>query len=176
MSAPGTLAPVRDAFRAVAVACVPTAAGLSEDAWARAEAVVDRTLAQRTPGVRRQVVLFARVLRVLARIRYARSLARLGPDRTRALLTSLERSPLLLLRRGTWGLRTLAFMGVYTQEETRTALGYRAGAAGWRVRGGGQGAWPDRAGTAPPEAQTLVAGDDGHDGDGGGVATGSAHA
>lgn len=152
----GALAPVRGAFRAVTVACVPAAAEFGASAWSRAEEVVDDALAQRPAAVRRQVVLFYRVLGALSAARFGRGLVGAGPERVRRLLASLERSPLLLLRRGTWGVRTLAFMGVYTQPDVRRRIGYEAAPRGWESRGGEQGAWPDRGGAAPPEAGTLT--------------------
>lgn len=152
----GALGPVRGAFRTVTVACVPAAADFDEGAWARAEEVVDEALAQRTPGVRRQVILFFRVLGVLCRARFGRGLERAGPERVGRLLAAVERSPVLLLRRGTWGVRTLAFMGVYTQTDVRRRIGYEAALRGWEARGGEQEGWPDRRGAAPPEAGTLT--------------------
>lgn len=158
MSPSGTLSPLRGPFRALTVACVPAAASLDEDAWTRALAIVDGALADRPAPVRRQLALFVRVVEVLARLRHGKGLERLAPERTRRLLEALERSPLLLLRRGTWGLRTLAFMGYYGQEDVRRALGYAAALRGWESRGAGQGPWADRSGAAPPEPGTLTAG------------------
>jgi len=142
---------IRSELRAVTIACVPAAVRLDEAAWARAEAIVADALAGRPASVRRQVVLFVRVLSTLSLLRFGRRLAALEPERTRRLLRSLERAPLLLLRRGTWGLRTLAFMGVYAQPEVRRELGYAAALRGWEARGAGPGPWPDRKGAAPPE-------------------------
>lgn len=160
MSPPSTLAPVRGAFRAVARAVAPASAELDENAWLRGEAVVDESLAERSSSVRRQVVLFVHLLGVLARLRWGRGLASLPAHRVRALLSGLERSGLLLMRRGVWGVRTLAFMAVYAQAEVRTALGYRAAAAGWEARGGFQGPWPGRAGAGAPEPGILTAGEE----------------
>ena len=142
---------VRGAFRALTVACVPAAAGFDEAAWARAEAIVDDALAQRPARVRRQVLLFVRVLGLLAMLRHGRGLATLDPGRTRRLLEWLGRSPVLLLRRGTWGVRTLCFMGVYAQAEVRGDIGYAAPLRGWDGRGTTPGPWPERGGEAPPE-------------------------
>ncbi|HKJ02418.1 MAG TPA: hypothetical protein VJ997_08185 [Longimicrobiales bacterium] len=166
MAAPRTLDPIRGAFRAVTLACVPAADALTPEAWERAEDIVDDALAGRPPSVRRQVVLFVRVVGLLARVRYGRALDRLDPPRTRALLGALERAPVLLLRRGTWGLRTLAFMGYYGQAEVRGALGYRAAPGGWTGRDATQGPWPQRRGAAPPERGVLTAGDAPTDGSG----------
>ena len=142
---------VRGAFRALTVACVPAAAGFDEAAWARSEAIVDDALAQRPASMRRQVLLFVRVLGLLAMLRHGRGLAGLDPGRTRRLLEWLGRSPVLLLRRGTWGVRTLCFMGVYTQAQVRGDLGYAAALRGWEERGTTPGPWPERRGAAPPE-------------------------
>ena len=142
---------IRGEFRTVTVACAPRAAAFTPQEWARAEAVVRDALAQRPAGVRRQVVLFVRVLDALSFLRFGKGLARLDPVRARRLLGSLERSPLLLLRRGTWGLRTLAFMGVYGQAGVRREIGYGATLRGWEARGGPMGPWPERAGAAPAE-------------------------
>lgn len=165
MTPASTVSPIRGAFRAVTVACVPAAARLTPEAWARAEAIVDDALAERPAAVRRQILLFVRVLGVLSILRFGRGLEALEPERVRQLLGALERSPLLLLRRGTWGLRTLAFMGYYGQADVRARLGYAAALRGWEARGGLQGPWTDRRGAAPPEAPTLTA--DGSDVPGG---------
>jgi len=168
MASPSTLAPVRGPFRAVTRAVVPGFADLDHDTWLLGEAVVDEALAERPRRVRRQVVLFLRVLAVLARLRWGRSLASVPAGKVRTLLDGLERSRLLLIRRGVWGVRTLAYMALYTQPGIQTSLGYRASASGWEARGGPQGPWPGRAGAGPPEAGVLTAGDDsGGDPDGG---------
>ena len=156
MSTPFDLRSVRSAFRGVTVAAVPAAAAFDADRWARAEAIVADAVGARPPSVQRQLRLFFRVLGALSWLRFGRAFGSLGPDRTLRLLQSLERAPLLLLRRGTWGVRTLAFMGVYGQDGVRTEVGYRAVAEGWSRRGGGV-PWPDRAGRGVPEDSILTA-------------------
>ena len=157
MAQDAPLAPARSAFRAVARAVAPAAAELDEVAWMRGEARVEKALADRPAQVRRQVVLFLRVLGLLSWLRFGRSLDRLSAPRAYTLLAMMERSPLLLFRRGVWGIRTLAFMAVYGQDELRRGIGYAAAAGGWEARGAGQGPWPERGGAAPPEPGVLVA-------------------
>lgn len=157
MSTPSPLAPVRPLFRAVTRATVPLSSELDGAGWDQAEARVARSLSRRPPSVVRQVLLFYRVLDVLARLRSFRGLASLPPDRVERLLRSLERAPVLLLRRGVWGVRTLAFMGVYTQPGMRHRLGYDARLRGWAERKA-PGAWPERKGAAGPEAGVVMAG------------------
>jgi len=82
----------------------------------------------------RQLELFLRVVDALSSLRYRRSLGDSSLDQRVRLLHSLERAPLLLIRRGVWGLRTLVFMGHYTQPSVVDRIGYRARAAGWDAR------------------------------------------
>ena len=134
---PSLLAPVRGPFRALAASIVPEAATLDEAGWQEAETIVSGALATRPEPMVRQLLLFIRLANWLAVIPYGRPFTRLGPAARRAHLTRLESAPLLLIRRGFWGLRTLVFMGYYGQDRVRTELGYRASAAGWSGRAGG---------------------------------------
>ncbi len=155
-SASHPLEPVLPAFRNVVRAAVPSAAGFTPEQWWRAEAAVAAALAERPPAVVRQIVLFHRVLNLPALLMRARPFARLSAEDARRVLERLERFPLLAIRRGVWGVRTLAFMAVYTQPEVRERLGYAARPGGWEVRGGVQGPWPERAGAAPPEPHVTA--------------------
>jgi hypothetical protein len=121
-------------FRALAATFIPETALAAPETWLRLERVVESALASRPANIRRQVLLFIRVLDWLARLRHGRSLGTLDPARRTALITSVGGSRLLLLRRGVWGLRTLVQMGYYTQPEVQMALGYRATRRGWEAR------------------------------------------
>jgi len=125
---------VRDPFRALVVGFVPEAAELSAEAWDEGEALAETLLAGRPAAVQRQVRLLIRALDVLSAFRRGRRLARLDPDDLTRLLASLQNSRLLLLRRGVWGLRTLAFLVYYGRAEGRAAVGYRASPDGWTAR------------------------------------------
>jgi hypothetical protein len=118
----------------VTLVFVPEAAELSESEWREAISIVDRALSARPASVRRQIGLFLHVLDLLAVVRHGRSLASLSIDRRARLLESLARSRLLVLRRGIWGLRTLAFMGYYARPDAAARIGYGASAAGWSGR------------------------------------------
>lgn len=125
---------VRPTFRALAQVVVPETSAMKADEWTALEATVARALSARTPAVRKQVVLFLRVIEFLPVFRYARRFSRLDTSKATKLLRSLERAPLLALRRGVWGMRTLVMMGFYTQPGVQTALGYRAHRDGWSAR------------------------------------------
>lgn len=128
------LAAVRAPFRAAAITFVPELAGAEPATWESLERTVGAALADRPGRLVRQLVTFVRLLDLLARIRFGRGLARLAPERRLHLLHGLEHAPAVIVRRGIWGLRTLVFMGYYTQPDVVSALGYRADPRGWDLR------------------------------------------
>lgn len=128
------LPPVRTVFRAVVQTCAPRAHGFGAEAWEAAEALVEDALDQRPPEVRRQIATFLKVLKLLPVLRYGRTFPALSPERRVAVLRRLERAPLLLLRRGVWGVRTLSYLAVYGQDSVRREIGYRADSRGWEAR------------------------------------------
>jgi hypothetical protein len=130
----GTFAPVRAPFRALATTIVPEAGALDERAWEDVEAAIEQGLASRPESIKRQLRILVRALNLLPLFRFGRTFQSLDPAARTAFLLKIQNAPLLLLRRGFWGLRTLVFMGYYGREEARDAIGYRAGARGWELR------------------------------------------
>ncbi len=131
---PFFLAPVRDAFRAVAITVVPEAAGLEEDGWAQMEEVIQAQLGARPEGLRRQIRLFVRLLQWLPLFRYARRFTGLDASRRTAFLGGMQRAPVTILRVGFWGLRSLIFLGYYGSRRGVAATGYAAHADGWSAK------------------------------------------
>ena len=123
-----------DVLRAVAATVVPEAATLEAAQWDELEAIVARAVAARPPRLRRQLALLLFVLEWLPVPRYGHRLSRLDGARRARVLRSLETAPVLLLRRGWWGLRTLVLMGYYGRAAAAAAIGYRADARGWDAR------------------------------------------
>ena len=121
-------------FRAIATAVVPEAATLSENEWRFAAAIIADAVAARPPAMRRQLAVFVRALDLVSFVRRGRSFGALQQSERTALLEWLGASPLLALRRGVWGVRTLSFMGYYARANAATAIGYRASADGWAAR------------------------------------------
>lgn len=119
------------AFRAAATAFVPELADAPPETWRMLFATVDAAVASRPAQVRRQLGGFLRLLDVAAWLRFARPLHQLDLDTRIRFLRRFERAPVALFRRGMWGIRTLVFMGYYTQPPVIASLGYRATAAGW---------------------------------------------
>lgn len=130
------LSPVRPVLHAVATTVVPESSALDDRGWAELDAVIDGAVAQRDPRIQRQLLVFVRLLQFLPVARYGRPLTRLDARQRTRFLESVERSPLLLVRRGFWGLRTLVFMGYYTRDDVAEAIGYGAHPLGWSARGG----------------------------------------
>ena len=113
---------------------VPDAAALDETAWRDVDASIAQALAKRPPAVRRQLALFVRILDTLPLFRWGRRFHALGAARRARFLDAMQYSPIPLLRRGVWGLRTLIFLGYYARADVQTTLGYRASPRGWMVR------------------------------------------
>jgi len=119
-------------FRALAVTFVPEAEQLRDADWAEVYRIISAALAPRPAAITRQLSVFVRVLNLRSWLRYRRPLARLGAKQRAALLGSIERSRVALLRKGLWGLRTLIFMGFYARADAAAQIGYRASARGWQ--------------------------------------------
>lgn len=124
-------ASLRVPFRALAVAMVPDTASLDERGWQDIDNAIAKALSTRPPAVRRQLTVLIRLLDTLPVLRWGRRFHELGAARRARFLDAMQHSPILLLRRGVWGLRTLVFMAYYAQPEVQTSLGYRASARGW---------------------------------------------
>lgn len=121
-------------FRALATSMVPDTASLDEEGWRDVDVSIARALATRPPAARRQLALLIRFLDALPILRWGRRFHVLGAARRARFLDSMQYSPVLLLRRGVWGLRTLVFLAYYARPDVQATLGYRATARGWRAR------------------------------------------
>ncbi len=125
------LDPVRDRFRALSTTIVPQAAELDPAGWDRLESIVEDALADRPPAVRRQLVVFIRLLDALPVFRWGRRFRSLDQRRRIRFLGGVQNARLFLVRRGFWGLRTLVYMGYYGRPESHEDVGYDARLRGW---------------------------------------------
>jgi len=128
------LASIRPVLRAIGVTIVPESAQLDEREWMALEDIVRGALEPRPRALQRQFILLVRMIDWLALLRYGRRFTALDPDRRQRFLERLQNAPLLLVRRGIWGLRTLLLMGYYGRPVTGRAIGYRADPRGWKAR------------------------------------------
>ena len=129
-----TFGPVRESFRAIATSIVPEAERLDEDGWMELESIVERGLGSRPESMRKQLRIFVRALNVLPLFRFGKTFRALDRTQRTKFLLGIQDAPLLLIRRGFWGLRTLVFMGYYSREAARAEIGYRADSRGWGAR------------------------------------------
>lgn len=121
-------------FRAVAMTVVPDAETLDAAAWSEVDAIISGQLAQRPPALRRQLGALLGLVQWLPLLRFGRPFTALDADRRTRVLAALERAPALLLRRGIWGLRTLALLGYYARPAAAAEIGYRGTPRGWEAR------------------------------------------
>ena len=131
-----TLAPVRHILHEMASAVIPETVSLDERAWMELDEAIERAVAQRGERVQRQFVTFLRLVQTLPVAKYGKVFTSLDAARRTAFLESLERSRLLLVRRGFWGVRTLVFMAYYTRDDVTEAIGYDPSSDGWSAYGG----------------------------------------
>jgi len=127
------LAPARHLFRAMAATIVPELSTVDEVVWRRTEAIITEGLSGRSNAIARQLVLFMHLINVLAVFRFLRPFTALDDARRLRVLCALENAPVLAIRRGVWGLRTLVFMGYYGQDDVKARIGYSANPLGWRA-------------------------------------------
>jgi hypothetical protein len=128
------LSSIRPVLRAIGITVVPEAAQLDEPQWVALEEIVRGALAPRPRALQRQFVLLVRAIQWLAVLRYGRRFTALDPAQRERFLEQLQNAPVLLVRRGIWGLRTLLLMGYYGRAAGGRAIGYRADARGWKAR------------------------------------------
>ena len=156
MNIPSLPPSVHPVFRAVVRATAPAAESLDAAGWAGVARIVEHALSRRSPGVRRQIALFLRLLSWAALFRHGKFLERLSVERAREFLYSVERAPILLVRRGFWGIRTLALMGYYARPEARADVGYKAAPGGWSARALPTEKWSGRGTAGGPEPGVLA--------------------
>jgi hypothetical protein len=128
------LASIRPILRAIAATVVPESVQLDTAEWSRLEGIIVDAITPRPPATRRQLLLLIRLIEWLPLVRFGRRFTRLDPGRRTRFLTSLENAPVLLVRRGFWGLRTLLLMGYYGRPGAAREIGYRAAPEGWKAR------------------------------------------
>jgi len=128
------LASIRPVLRAIGVTVVPEAAQLNDAEWVALEEIVRGALAPRPRTLQRQFILLVRAIQWLALVRYGRRFTALDAATRQRFLEQLQNAPVLIVRRGVWGLRTLLLMGYYGRAAAGRAIGYRADPRGWKAR------------------------------------------
>lgn len=109
---------------------VPELAAASPERWDAFHAIVDLALEERPRGVRRQFAVFLLALALLPLGRFGAPYRRLAAERRRRVLQWLQDRAPGRLRQGFWGLKTLVFMGYYSQGAVAGELAYRPSFSG----------------------------------------------
>ena len=146
-------APVRNAFRVIAATIVPQARLLGDAEWRAVEGLIEGALAARPATIRRQLRLFVRVIWWLPLVTRGRPFGALSDAARADVLHAIERSPIAILRRGLWGLRTVVFLGYYARADAAAEVGWRADPRGWAARG------PDARHSGAVRASDIPVGD-----------------
>lgn len=120
-------------FLVLAARIVPESVSLDPSARDRLIALVNDMLSTRPPKMLGELALFLRVVRWLPALRYGRPLDRLAPAEQDTALRWFQDSPVKLLRKGFWGLKTLVFLGYYGRPEAGETIGYRPSPVGNRL-------------------------------------------
>jgi len=121
-------------LRALATTVVPEAARLTPAEWNEVDAIVTGAVNTRPKRQRRQLAAFLLFIEWLPVLAHGRRFSRLDPARRTRLLERLQAAPLVLVRRGVWGLRTVILKGYYGRPAAAAAIGYRAQTRGWEAR------------------------------------------
>jgi hypothetical protein len=120
-------------FRAVVSTVVPESVNFDGPRWVELERLVEETLGRRPRNLQRQLRVFLRGIQWLPLLVYGHTFTSLDPARRARFLSTLEDHPLHLIRKGFFGLRTLALLGYYGRHEAARAIGYAADPRGWEA-------------------------------------------
>ena len=121
---PALTASERAFLLAIAPRIAPACAQMTPAGRDAMIALIEGTLASRTPAMRGQFRLFLRLLRWLPFLRHFRPLDRLDGPRQDAALRGFQDHPRQIIRAGFWGVRTLVLLGYYGQPATGPSISY----------------------------------------------------
>jgi hypothetical protein len=112
-------------FEALQRRLVPRSATFTDSERAASRALVNDFVARQPAATARKLALFLFVIDVLAFVRGMRPFRNLPPPSQDALLARLFDARVPLLRKGFWGLNTVAKLGVYGQPSLHGEIGYK---------------------------------------------------
>jgi len=87
--------------------------------------LVNRLLSDQSESSKRKLAIFFILIDLFAVLTNGKTFIKLTDEKKHELLQTFFDSPFSLLRKGFWGLNTLARMGVYGQKELHAEIGYR---------------------------------------------------
>jgi hypothetical protein len=117
-------------FVVVMESITPLSRTFTADQRAASLFILRNFLGSKKLAIRAGARAFVALLALAAWIRHGRRLRALSDARREALLRSFMDSPIPILRKGFWGISTLAKLACYGQPSTYATLGYRPRAIG----------------------------------------------
>jgi len=114
----------KDFLLRLAPRIVPESSSLASGGREEFFRIIAEALEARPASMRRQFSLFLSILRWAPLLRYGALLDALPPHNQDAVLRWFQNSPVALLRKGFWGLKTLIFMGYYGRPEVGGSVHY----------------------------------------------------
>lgn len=112
-------------FEALQRRLAPRSAAFSDVQWQSSRTLINNLLSKQAMGNRKKLALFLVIIDVLAFFTGLRPFRNLPAAKQDRLLRRLFDSPVGLLRKGFWGLNTLAKLGVYGEPSLYEEIGYR---------------------------------------------------
>lgn len=112
-------------FTAFQRCVIPLSKEFSVDQQRQSLQLVHNLIRTRPAGDRLRVIVFLFAVDVLSVLSGGRWFRSLSADRQNRILGRLFRSSVPLIRKGFWGLNTLAKLGAYGQPSVYERLGYR---------------------------------------------------
>ena len=107
---------------AVAARVTPETTGLDDTGKRDFKDLIDTALGQRPPAVQKQFGALLKIVRLAPVFRYGRPFDKLAPTQQDAVLAWFQDAPVTLLRKGTWGLKAMVFMGYYGRPEAASQV------------------------------------------------------
>ena len=114
----------RSVFLALQPVLVPRVRELTPEQHELGLELAETLLMDMAPAKRRKLTLFFAVINLLSLARFGRFAAGLDSEQCAHLCRFLFDNPVSLLRKGFWGINTLARLSVYGQPELAPQFGY----------------------------------------------------
>ncbi|MBI2521218.1 MAG: hypothetical protein HYV97_12395 [Bdellovibrio sp.] len=112
-------------FEAIQAILLPRFAVMDSDGINRSRNLLNNFLASKALSVLLKIALFLHIIDGISFFYGLHCFRHLPPHKQKAVMSFLFNSPIPLLRKGFWGINTLAKMGVYGQTELYADIGYK---------------------------------------------------
>lgn len=111
-------------FRAIQNCLVPLSKDFTQEQQKISNDTINLLLSTKPAAIRFKISLFLTFIDLLSLILKMRPFSSLKDESKIEILTKFFDSPVPLMRKGFWGINTLAKIGVYTQPSTYSIIGY----------------------------------------------------